>query len=99
LGRLKVLSGADVCKILQSHGFEQVRQKGSHVIMQKSVATSTVTVPVPIADVPKTPVCRAQGKSPGNATIFAHFLGGSGSSLILRQRIASPLRVVSVLPC
>jgi predicted RNA binding protein YcfA (HicA-like mRNA interferase family) len=48
LGRLKVLSGADVCKILQSHGFEQVRQKGSHVIMQKSVATSTVTVPVPL---------------------------------------------------
>jgi len=48
LGRLKVLSGADVCKILQSHGFEQVRQKGSHVIMQKSVANSTVTVPVPL---------------------------------------------------
>jgi transposase-like protein len=34
-----------------------------------------------------------------SATIFAHFLGGSVSSLILRQRIASPLRVVSVLPC
>jgi predicted RNA binding protein YcfA (HicA-like mRNA interferase family) len=64
LGRLKVLSGADVCKILQSHGFEQVRQKGSHVIIQKSVTDSTVTVPVPIADVPETKVCRAHGKYP-----------------------------------
>jgi predicted RNA binding protein YcfA (HicA-like mRNA interferase family) len=30
-----------------SQGFEQVRQKGSHVIMQKMVGSSTVTVPVP----------------------------------------------------
>jgi predicted RNA binding protein YcfA (HicA-like mRNA interferase family) len=48
LGRLKVLSGAEVCKILEANGFMQVRQKGSHVIMQKAVGSSTVTVPVPL---------------------------------------------------
>jgi predicted RNA binding protein YcfA (HicA-like mRNA interferase family) len=48
LGRLKVLSGAEVCKILEASGFSQVRQKGSHVIMQKTDAVSTVTVPVPL---------------------------------------------------
>jgi predicted RNA binding protein YcfA (HicA-like mRNA interferase family) len=28
-------------------GFEQVRQKGSHIIMQRKTADSTITVPVP----------------------------------------------------
>jgi predicted RNA binding protein YcfA (HicA-like mRNA interferase family) len=36
LGRLKVLSGVEACKILEANGFSQVRQKGSHVIMQKT---------------------------------------------------------------
>lgn len=48
MGRLKVLSGGDVCKILEANGFSQARQKGSHVIMQKTDASSTVTVPVPL---------------------------------------------------
>lgn len=48
MGRLKVLSGTAVCKILEANGFAQVRQKGSHVIMQKAAGSSTVTVPVPL---------------------------------------------------
>jgi predicted RNA binding protein YcfA (HicA-like mRNA interferase family) len=36
-----------VCAILKKHGFEQVRQRGSHIIMQKQVPGSTITVPVP----------------------------------------------------
>ncbi|MFZ2726889.1 MAG: type II toxin-antitoxin system HicA family toxin [Methylococcaceae bacterium] len=48
MGKLKVLSGKDVCLILLAHGFEQVRQKGSHVIMQKQIGSSTITVPVPL---------------------------------------------------
>lgn len=44
LGRF---SGTEVCRILAGHGFVQVRQKGSHVIMQKRSETTTVTVPVP----------------------------------------------------
>ena len=47
LGKLRVLSGKEVCLILLAHGFEQVRQKGSHIIMQKQIDSSTITVPVP----------------------------------------------------
>ena len=47
MGKLRVLSGKEVCLILLAHGFDQVRQKGSHVIMQKQVGSSTITVPVP----------------------------------------------------
>ena len=45
--RLPVLSGAEVCRILEENEFVQVRQKGSHVIMQLRTASSTITVPVP----------------------------------------------------
>lgn len=45
--RLRVLSGRDVCKIMSRHGFEEVRQKGSHIIMQKKERGTTITVPVP----------------------------------------------------
>jgi len=47
LGKLRILSGKEVCAILLTYGFEQVRQKGSHVIMQKQLNSSTITVPVP----------------------------------------------------
>jgi predicted RNA binding protein YcfA (HicA-like mRNA interferase family) len=46
LGRLRVLSGADVCRILRDHGFTQIRQRGSHVVMQRRLEGSVVTVPV-----------------------------------------------------
>ncbi len=45
--KLPVLSGRAVCRILEAHGFAEVRQKGSHVVMQKNLTDSTVTVPVP----------------------------------------------------
>ncbi len=47
MGRLKVLSGKEVCRILERHGFSEVRKRGSHVVMQKRLGLSTVTVPVP----------------------------------------------------
>jgi len=47
LGKLRVLSAKVVCQILSEHGFEQVRQRGSHIIMQKKIDDSTITVPVP----------------------------------------------------
>jgi predicted RNA binding protein YcfA (HicA-like mRNA interferase family) len=48
MGRLRVLSGRDICGILSRHGFVQVRQKGSHVIMQaRGGDGASVTVPVP----------------------------------------------------
>ena len=45
--KLAVLSGKDVCAILARHGFLEVRQRGSHVVMQKKLDTTTITVPVP----------------------------------------------------
>ncbi len=47
LGKLRVLSGKQVCAILARHGFRQIRQRGSHIVMQKQLADTTVTVPVP----------------------------------------------------
>jgi len=47
LGRLRVLSGREVCLVLAAHGFAEVRRRGSHVVMQKSLPGTTVTVIVP----------------------------------------------------
>ena len=47
MAKLRVLSGHDVCRLLAGHGFTQVRRRGSHVLMQKTEAGSTVTIPVP----------------------------------------------------
>jgi len=44
---MKVLSGKEVCKILEDHGFLMIRQKGSHIIMKKILPGSSITVPVP----------------------------------------------------
>lgn len=45
--KLRVLSGEQVCDILARHGFIPVRQRGSHIVMQKRLPDTTVTVPVP----------------------------------------------------
>lgn len=47
MGKLRVLSGKDVCIILEQHGFNEVRRRGSHIIMQKKLSEGTITVPVP----------------------------------------------------
>ena len=48
---LRKLSGRDVCEILARHGFVKVRQRGSHIVMQKKEEGTTITVPVPDHDV------------------------------------------------
>ncbi|MGD0949965.1 MAG: type II toxin-antitoxin system HicA family toxin [Candidatus Binatia bacterium] len=47
MGRLRVLSGREVCTILARNGFVEVRRRGSHVVMQKRGEGTTTTVPVP----------------------------------------------------
>jgi predicted RNA binding protein YcfA (HicA-like mRNA interferase family) len=54
LGRLRILSGQDVCRILILHGFIEVRRHGSHVVMQRRTDGGTITVPVPHHDQIKT---------------------------------------------
>ena len=50
MGKLRVLSGREVCAILERHGFAEVRQRGSHIIMQRTAEGTTITVPVPDHD-------------------------------------------------
>jgi len=50
LGKLRVLSGKEVCAILAKHGFIEVRRRGSHIVMQKKLPQGTITVPVPDHD-------------------------------------------------
>lgn len=50
MGRLRVLSGRQICRILEQHGFVEVRRRGSHIVMQLRTQGSTVTVPVPDHD-------------------------------------------------
>src|SRR6266508_3539124 len=45
--KLGIFSGAKVCDILRSQGFELVRQRGSHMVMQRRAGETTITVPVP----------------------------------------------------
>jgi len=47
LPKLRILSGKEVCSILAQHGFQEVRRRGSHVVMQKKLPQTTITVPVP----------------------------------------------------
>ncbi|MHB8789501.1 MAG: type II toxin-antitoxin system HicA family toxin [Desulfobulbaceae bacterium] len=47
MGKLRILSGREVCTILVRNGFIEIRQRGSHIVMQKKLPGSTVTVPVP----------------------------------------------------
>lgn len=51
MSKPKINSGRDVCAILALHGFIKIRQRGSHVVMQKKSDESTKTVPVPNHDV------------------------------------------------
>jgi predicted RNA binding protein YcfA (HicA-like mRNA interferase family) len=41
------MSGQQLIALLKQHGFEQVRQRGSHVMMQLAHDAGTITVPVP----------------------------------------------------
>ena len=50
MGRLRIVSGKQICTILARNGFAEVRRRGSHIVMQKSVADTTITVPVPDHD-------------------------------------------------
>ncbi len=47
MGKLGVFSGKEICSILSRFGFREVRQRGSHIVMQKALENTTITVPVP----------------------------------------------------
>ena len=43
MGKLRVLSGREVCQILEGQGFSVVRQRGSHIVMQQRSGSTTAT--------------------------------------------------------
>ena len=47
MGELAVLSGREVIAILATHGFVEVRRRGSYVVMQRRTGSMTITVPIP----------------------------------------------------
>ncbi|MFB8787691.1 MAG: type II toxin-antitoxin system HicA family toxin [Potamolinea sp.] len=47
MGKLRVLSAVEVCQILEQNDFIKVRQRGSHIIMQRQTDETTITVVVP----------------------------------------------------
>ncbi|MCX5965421.1 MAG: type II toxin-antitoxin system HicA family toxin [Cyanobacteria bacterium] len=47
MAKLKTFSGKEICELLSQYGFVKVRQKGSHVMMQKRTDETTITIPVP----------------------------------------------------
>ena len=49
MGKLRVLSGREVCGLLMDNGFSFARHgKGDHDIYQKVTDDATITVPVPL---------------------------------------------------
>jgi predicted RNA binding protein YcfA (HicA-like mRNA interferase family) len=46
LGKLRALSGLELCAILERHGFREARRRGSHIVMQRVTDEGTTTVPV-----------------------------------------------------
>lgn len=47
MGRLPVVSGREAVRALSKTGFIEVRQSGSHVVLQKKIPGTTVTLVVP----------------------------------------------------
>lgn len=47
MGKLPVLSGREVIKILNKIGYEPTRQKGSHIILVKKTSESKTALVVP----------------------------------------------------
>lgn len=46
--KLPVVSGKQIIKVLSKIGFEHVRTKGSHAILNKQSNLGKVTIPVPL---------------------------------------------------
>lgn len=65
--KLPVHSGKEVRRVLESHGFQLVRQRGSHMVMQRSGDEGTTTIPVPDHDELRTGTLRSIVRQSGLA--------------------------------
>lgn len=46
--KLPIVSGKDIVKALSKLGFQHVRTKGSHAILNKETDKGKITIPVPL---------------------------------------------------
>jgi predicted RNA binding protein YcfA (HicA-like mRNA interferase family) len=46
--KLGIFSGAEIRKILEGRGYTFIRQRGSHMILQRKESIGTITVPIPV---------------------------------------------------
>lgn len=44
MGKLPIISGKNLLKILKSHGYKMIRQKGSHVFIEKDDLSTIIPV-------------------------------------------------------
>ena len=50
MGKLRIMSATEVCRILINNGFREMRTSGSHIVMQRKITggqSATVTAIVP----------------------------------------------------
>ena len=47
MGKLRNISAKQLCRILLNNGFKEIRQQGSHIVMQKIENETTTTTIVP----------------------------------------------------
>jgi len=50
MAKLPVVSAKELIKVLEKEGYQVIRQKGSHVILQKRTPQETITTVVPYHD-------------------------------------------------
>lgn len=65
MSKLRVLSGRVVCAILEVHGFREVRQRGSHIVMQRLTDGENTTGPVPVTENFVSELCDRSSGNPG----------------------------------
>ncbi len=46
--KLPIVSGIEIIKVLSRIGYEHVRTKGSHAILNKQTDKGAITIPVPL---------------------------------------------------
>jgi predicted RNA binding protein YcfA (HicA-like mRNA interferase family) len=47
MSRLPVISAGELIKVLGQQGFQVIRKKGSHIVVQKNTGAGTITTVVP----------------------------------------------------
>lgn len=50
MSKLPIVSAKELIRVLEKEGFQVIRQKGSHVVLQKRTSSEVITTVVPYHD-------------------------------------------------